>query len=63
MRKYIIIEVFGLSDFEDAVNKKIEEGYLPLGGVECPVRDLYTQAMFKEEKSVLDIEDYEIPFE
>ena len=63
MIKYIVIEVHGLIKFEIEVNKKIEQGYRPIGGVECPVRDLYVQAMIKSEKPNIEIEDYEIPFE
>jgi len=63
MKNYIVVEVFGLSEFEAAVNQKMVQGYAPLGGVSCPVRDLFVQAMVKAEKSFVDIEDYEIPFE
>lgn len=63
MKKYIIIEAHGLVKFEIEVNDKIKQGYTPLGGVECPVRDLYVQAMIKSKKPNIEIEDYEIPFE
>ena len=51
MEKYIVVEVHNLKKFLIEVNKKVNQGYLPIGGLECPVRGLYIQAMiFKDVK-------------
>ena len=52
MKKYIVVEVHDLKEFTVEVNQKIKQGYLPIGGIECPVRGLYTQAMIMSEVAV-----------
>jgi hypothetical protein len=54
MEKYIVVEIHNLNKFLMEVNKKINQGYLPLGGIECPVRDLYVQAMILKDVKCTD---------
>jgi len=45
MEEYILVEVHGYKKFIREVNRKLNQGYIVVGGVTCPVRDLYVQAL------------------
>lgn len=47
--KYIVVVHWDMEFFIETVNKKIEEGYLPIGGVMLTGHGEWYQAMLKED--------------
>lgn len=43
--KYIVVSVYHISEFEEEVNIKINEGYMPVGGPFVNLNNQLSQAM------------------
>lgn len=43
--EYAVVEAYSIKEIEQKVNYLISKGYVPIGGVTCPVRGVFIQTL------------------